>query len=848
MDTSQNINMLEKAMSYSPDVICAIDPQGNLRYGNAAFQRVLGYGNELLGMPFVQVVYPDDRPMVLANCARARQQAEPVQFDSRCLCRAGQERTFAWSVFGAPGGELLLCVGRDVTAERRTAQQAQQQAVLHQAFIGHGFDMVALLNEEGIYSYVGGSTSKALGYSPEQLVGRSAFDFIHPDDLERVQAYWARLSSQPIITVPDFRFRDASGEWKWIETTVSNQLQNPAIRAYAVSSRDITERKQSGCELAQSEQRLRLLFENNPSLAVFQDTQGLILDANPAFLAFLKRSKPEVVNRQLVDFLPEEVRPLFNQKFQEALSGRHVRFEVSVQDEDGENRILNVTKVPLVVEGKTTGVHVTAKDITEIATAQRLIKRQTEQLTTILESITDAFFSLDKNWNFTYINSEAERILNIGRQKWLGKSIWDCFPNAVGGIFHQHYKQALETGETVHFEAFSSYTNLWLDIKAFPFQGGLSVYFSDVTDRVGASQQLKLLAQVARGTDNGVVITDAEGRTEWVNEGFTRHTGYSQADMAGKKPGAVLQGPETDPAAIQRFRERMKHRAPFSVTILNYKKSGQKLWLSMDITSIYDDAGERTHFVAIMQNINYRKEIEASQAKMTQDLYRHNRDLQQFTYVISHNLRAPLANALGLTTLLTKVGKNTEAFDVSLAHLGKSMEQVDTVLKDLNMVLSIRDKQDMMEQEMVLLIEVGRQALLNLAEPLRECNGQVKLDIEDGLAVRGNRAYLYSIFYNLLSNSIKYRSEERTLQVEIKALVGEQGGISISFTDNGSGFDMFKAGSDVFQLYKRFHTNQRGRGIGLFLVKTHVEAMGGKIEVASGVNFGTRFLIHLDKR
>ncbi|ALW86774.1 hypothetical protein AUC43_17830 [Hymenobacter sedentarius] len=599
-------------------------------------------------------------------------------------------------------------------------------------------------------------------------------------------------------------------------------------------------------ELAQSEQRFRLLFENNPTLAVFQDINGLVLDINPAFLTFLHKAKHEVIGQHLHDFLPAEVRALFGEKFKEAIGGHKVHFEVTVQGQYGE-QYLKVNKIPLVVEERIIGLHVAAEDITEMAAAQNLIKQQATALTTTLESITDAFFSLDKDWNLTYINREAERLINLSREQSLGKNIWQLFPEEANGTYRRQYEQALETGKTVQFETFFARESRWLEFKAYPSATGLSIYFSDISERVEADKQLKLLALVAQGTDNGVVITDAQGRTEWVNAAFTRHTGYALAEMLGQRPGAMLQGPETDPAMVQRIRERMKRRKPFSVTILNYKKSGQKLWLAMDITPIYNDADELTQFVALMQNINYRKEIEASQAKMTQDLYRHNRDLQQFTYVISHNLRGPLANALGLAKMLTKVDKNSEAFTVSLAHLRESMGQADEVLKDLNLVLSIRDKQDIQAQETMPLVDVCAQAVNNLDEALQQCGGRVNLDIAAGLVVHGNRAYLYSIFYNLLSNSIKYRFAARPLKVDISCEPGDHGGPTISFTDNGSGFDMFKAGSDVFQLYKRFHTNQRGRGIGLFLVKTHVEAMGGKIEVASDLNFGTRFLIHLDR-
>ncbi len=501
-----------------------------------------------------------------------------------------------------------------------------------------------------------------------------------------------------------------------------------------------------------------------------------------------------------------------------------------------------------MVEDEIIGIHVAAEDITEIAAAQRLIKRQAEHLSSILESITDAFLSVDGDGHLTYINREAERLLGLRREECLGKVLWDSFPYQVDDIYKENGEQALATGNTRHFEVFSNRLQRWLEVKMFPSVEGLVIYFSDITDRMEAEKRLNMLALVASSTDNSVVITDAQGCIVWVNDIFVRHTGYTLAEMLGKTPGTMLQGSETDPATVARIRERIKQQKPVAVNILNYTKSGKKLWFSMDIAPVYNNDGKLIQFIAIQQNINYRKEIEAIQAKMTQDLYRQNRDLQQFTYVISHNLRAPLANALGLATLLTKVGKNTAVFDTSLANLRKSMGEADTVLRELNMVLSIRDQQNVVEREPVVVDHVCQQAVANLAEALRQCDGRITHDIAKDLTIHGSRAYLYSIFYNLLSNSIKYRSEERTLEVEIKSFVNAKGGTTISFTDNGSGFDMHKAGSDIFQLYKRFHTNQRGRGIGLFLVKTHVEAMGGRIEVTSGLNHGTRFLIHLDKR
>jgi PAS domain S-box-containing protein len=846
MSTSEDNALLKAMVSFSPDLICALDQEGYFQQISDACHRNLGHkSTELIGQLFSSIIHPDDQAFAWAKCLEALEQSEAVAFESRCLGKGGQQVLIAWSALRAATG-LLICVGRDVTAQRQTMLQARKLDAQHQAIIEHGFDMVALLNELGTYTYVGGAIRRILGYEPEDMVGHNRLEFIHPADQALAQPSQQQLADQPSLVMPDCRFRTSAGEWRWIETTISHYPEQSDSKAYYIlNSRDITERKLTTLALAESEQRFRLLFDNNAALAVFQSTDGIVLDANPAMLSFLEKDQQDVLQKPLADFLPEEVRALFQEKHLEAAGGRKVQFEVQVTIAESIEKTLKVTKTPLVVSGNIIGVYGSVRDITEIAHAQRLIRQQAEQLNTLLESINDAFISLDRSWNLTYLNSQAEQLLGISQEGALGLNLWVLFPEAVA--HYQQHQQALDTGETVRFELYFKPLRRWFEVKAYPFSGGVSVFFADITKRIEDEKQLKLLALVARNTDNGVVITDAAGRVEWVNEAYVKDTGYALDELRGRTPGAVLQGPETDPATRRFIRERLAQQSAFSATVLNYRKSGKKVWLAMDVTPVRNEAGQLTQYVAVLQNITFRKEVEASQAAMTQDLYRHNRDLQQFTYVISHNLRAPLANALGLAGVLAKVERQSPAFGEALAHLRQSMLQADAVLKDLNLVLSIRDKKDVLVPERLRFDEVCRQAVEHLDEALQACGGHVALELDPDLVTRGNRAYLYSIFHNLLSNAIKYRSEERPLRVVIACFAGAHGGPTITFTDNGSGFDMFKAGSEVFQLYKRFHTNQRGRGIGLFLVKAHVEAMGGKIEVASEVNFGTRFTIHLDK-
>ncbi|GAA4026521.1 hypothetical protein GCM10022409_08140 [Hymenobacter glaciei] len=231
--------------------------------------------------------------------------------------------------------------------------------------------------------------------------------------------------------------------------------------------------------------------------------------------------------------------------------------------------------------------------------------------------------------------------------------------------------------------------------------------------------------------------------------------------------------------------------------------------------------------------------------KNQEEIFAQNQDLQQFTYIVSHNLRSPLANALGLVELLRTEESNSPYFAQTHAHLQQNLQQLDEVLRDMNTILTIRDKQTLDAPHDVPLAEVVQQVVHSLADVVEEAGGSVQVQIPAGVRVRANRAYLHSIFLNLLTNAIKYRATDRPLRVRISTQPDTEMGQCIIVADNGSGFDLERAGADVFRLYKRFHPNHPGRGLGLYLVKTHIDSMGGHISVQSRVDEGTRFSIFL---
>lgn len=219
--------------------------------------------------------------------------------------------------------------------------------------------------------------------------------------------------------------------------------------------------------------------------------------------------------------------------------------------------------------------------------------------------------------------------------------------------------------------------------------------------------------------------------------------------------------------------------------------------------------------------------------------------LQQFSYIVSHHLRAPIANAQGLVNLLTDPRLADELYQEILKNLTHSVSQLDAITQDINLILSYRNQNDMRDWEKVSFEQVFGQVLQNLSVALQDCQGEIVLDVPQGYQLLTPRAYLYSILYNLISNSIKYRSPLRPLQISLQCRGSQESGTIITCEDNGLGMEMKTAEKNLFRPYKKLNQSTPGRGIGLYLVKTHVESLGGEIQVYSSPQQGTRFLIHL---
>jgi signal transduction histidine kinase len=230
--------------------------------------------------------------------------------------------------------------------------------------------------------------------------------------------------------------------------------------------------------------------------------------------------------------------------------------------------------------------------------------------------------------------------------------------------------------------------------------------------------------------------------------------------------------------------------------------------------------------------------------KINEKLIRNNKQLEQFGFVVSHNLRGPIARLLGLASIVNKKALDQES-NLYLDKIVEVTTDLDLIIHDLNQILEI---QKGVEQELMPISFERKmlKILQRLENKIEEKNAEIVYDFTAAPEVRVVALYFESILYNLVSNAMKY--SKPGVKPEIRLCTEDIGNyILLTIADNGIGIDTERYKDKLFGLYKRFHTHVDGKGLGLYMVKTQLEAMQGKIELESTPNVGSTFKVYFKK-
>jgi signal transduction histidine kinase len=223
------------------------------------------------------------------------------------------------------------------------------------------------------------------------------------------------------------------------------------------------------------------------------------------------------------------------------------------------------------------------------------------------------------------------------------------------------------------------------------------------------------------------------------------------------------------------------------------------------------------------------------------ELLGHNRRLEQFAFVVSHNLRGPMTRILGLASIFEYSNSKAETIDI-ISKLKQSAEELDQVIKDLTMMTVIRNVNRNSFRELNLEIVLDH-VLERLQDEIRESFANVRTDLRAKIIV-SLEDYVENVLWILIRNAIQFRSSSRIPMIEIKSGIGDKV-LWIEVRDNGMGIDLQKYGMQMFVPYRRFHFETKGKGLGLYTAKTQIETIGGMIDVTSRPNEGTTFRITL---
>jgi PAS domain S-box-containing protein len=368
----------------------------------------------------------------------------------------------------------------------------------------------------------------------------------------------------------------------------------------------------------------------------------------------------------------------------------------------------------------------------------------------------------------------------------------------------------------------------------------------DITKQKSEEQRLRLLETVITHSKDAVMITDIDTSENvipniiFVNSAFTEMTGYKAKDVIGKSPILFFKE-KSDILELDKLKTAIQDYKECFIETISYKKNGDEFWINFSMIPVTNKDGEHSHWISIQRDVTEEKMKQREREQLIKELTQNNKDLKQFSYITSHNLRAPLSNLTGLLNLVEEMTVEDPELKEIINGFSKSTHLLNETINDLVKVVIIKDNPSI-QKEKVLIKEIFENVFNQLSFLISLNKPILKIDLEEVTILNINKSYLESIFLNLLTNSMKYKDATRQLRVNISSRVVDDN-LILTFKDNGIGIDLVRNKDKIFGLYQRFHNHPDSKGLGLYLVKSQVEAMGGAISVVSSVGKGTTFTL-----
>jgi PAS domain S-box-containing protein len=517
------------------------------------------------------------------------------------------------------------------------------------------------------------------------------------------------------------------------------------------------------------------------------------------------------------------------------------------------------------------------RDISERKRAEETTRRLAQRLANALESIPDGFFTVDREWRFTYLNGEAERVMQRDGEPLLGRVLWEVFPHLLGTEFERDYRRAMRGEKGISFEAWHAPSAAWFSVNCHPCEDGLSVQFRNTTHTRAQRLQLELLqASVAQLNDH-VLITEvlpgqADSRIVFVNDAVVRDTGRAREELLGTSP-RLLQDP-ANRSELDRIHAARDSGEPIHTELMRFDLKGEMRWMDIDVVPINMESDGAVYRVSIARDITEHKrdrealrelnaELENRVAARTVDLERvllaaeaASRAKSEFVAIVSHELRTPMNGVIGMIDVLGQTRLDREQTRM-LALARGSADALMSIIDDILDFSKIEAGAVELDLEPLSIADIVERAIAVVTGVARDKNVHLSADVDPAIpsALLADNVRLRQILVNLMSNAIKFSRGRRRARVALSARLiakdAELVTLDISVEDNGIGMDE----AAIARLYRPFTQADvsttrpfGGTGLGLAITRHFVELMGGTIDVRSTPDIGSVFTVRLPLR
>ena len=652
------------------------------------------------------------------------------------------------------------------------------------------------------------------------------------------------------------RMKHKDGSWIWVldrgKIMQWNEHGEPLLMLG--THQDITERKNTEAALIKSEENLKHgeLISKFGNWKLNTETNYFEISDGARNIFGLGNNTPSLAEIQHMR-LPE-YDAMMDEAFRALKMERKpydVEYKIKRQN-DGE--IIDIqSKAEANIEG--TNIFGIVQDISKYKKVEAELRKSEALFKTVVQSSMNLTTLSDKDDLLVFASAQCQAVIGIPAEKYLGKVLplivypedkemirekWETLKEMGEDILHLEYRIINEDG-TIRWISHSA-KQVFLDGKLQYNQSTIR----NITDNKISENKIRQLSQAVEQSPTSIVITDKLGNIVYTNPMFSKSSGYSTEEVLGQNP-RILKTEYTPKETYQEMWRNIREGKNWLGEFYNRKKNGEYYWEDVLISAITNDKGEITNFIAIKTDITDRKleEKKKNLAELelqlkTKTLTSANQQLTDFINVISHNIRGPLVNLSMLVEFL-ETSQKEEDRKILLEKFKPVINNLNETFDELLESLQVRNDKEI-TSEYIPIKDLVKTTTDGMEVEIKSAGARIEIDIEEAPVIYGPTLYLKSIIYNLISNSLKYRSISRKPLIKIKTKVVNNN-IVLSVTDNGLGIDLSKHKHNLFKIRRVFHEHPDAKGFGLYMTKTQVEAIGGEIWVESIPNEGSTFFI-----